>query len=165
MDHKNYRIIPLTLKQANDFVVENHRHHGKVTGHRFSLGLLHTDTLIGVIICGRPVARGFDFNKIIEVNRLCVLDSHKNACSKLYSACARISKEMGFEKIITYILQSESGTSLIASGWSKMSEVKGRSWDTKSRSRTDKHPTVDKTRWEKELQRVPNEIGKTKTSS
>ena len=36
---------------------------------------------------------------------------------KLYSACAKISKEMGYDKIITYILKSEKGTSLKTSGW------------------------------------------------
>lgn len=150
--YKDFKIIPLTLKQANDFVTEHHRHHPKVQGHRFSIGLMNKEeNLIGVSICGRPVAREFDFNKILEVNRLCVLENYPNACSKLYSTCARIAKEMGFEKIITYILQSETGNSLIACGWNKVADVKGRSWDTPSRKRTDKHPIVNKTRWERLL--------------
>jgi hypothetical protein len=35
----------------------------------------------------------------------------------LYSACARAAKALGYGRIITYILESESGTSLRASGW------------------------------------------------
>ena len=35
----------------------------------------------------------------------------------MYSAAARAAKEMGFTKIQTYILESEPGTTLKASGW------------------------------------------------
>ena len=44
----------------------------------------------------------------------------------------------------TYILASESGASLRASGWRLIGEVKGRSWSCPSRLRVDKHPTQDK---------------------
>lgn len=40
-----------------------------------------------------------------------------NACSMLYGACSRIAKEMGYKKIITYILESENGASLKASNF------------------------------------------------
>ncbi len=30
--------LPLTLGEANAFVVRHHRHHGPVVGHKFSLG-------------------------------------------------------------------------------------------------------------------------------
>ena len=110
------KVIPLGLKEANQFVMVNHRHHKAVRGHKFSIGLKKDNTLIGVAICGRPVARHLDNGMTIEVSRLCTLGDY-NACSKLYSACAKISKEMGYDKIITYILKSEKGTSLKASGW------------------------------------------------
>jgi hypothetical protein len=35
-----------------------------------------------------------------------------------------------------------------SAGWRQIGEVKGRSWDTPSRRRTDKHPTEDKLLWE-----------------
>jgi hypothetical protein len=117
-------IRPLTLKQANDFILEKHRHHGKVQGHRFSIGLFVNDELVGVAVCGRPVARKIDQYKNIEVTRLCT-DGTKNACSKLYAACARISKEMGFRSILTYILNDESGKSLEASGWQLSEKLMG----------------------------------------
>jgi hypothetical protein len=37
---------------------------------------------------------------------------------------------------------------LRAAGWKLIAEVKGRSWDTPSRPRTDKHPTTPKLLWE-----------------
>lgn len=110
------KIKPLTLKQANELVEKLHRHHKKTQGHRFSLGVEKDGVLVGAVIVGRPVSRNCDQYLICEVTRL-VTDGTKNACSFLYSAAARVAREMGFEKIQTYILESEPGTSLIASGW------------------------------------------------
>jgi hypothetical protein len=109
-------IITVSLKTANAFVEENHRHHKAVIGHKFSIGCNNGKKLIGVAIVGRPVSRYLDDGFTLEVNRLCT-DGTKNACSKLYSAAARAARELGYEKIITYILETENGASLKASGW------------------------------------------------
>ena len=110
------KIRPCDLKTANEFVKNYHRHHKPTVGHKFSISCYDDDRLCGVAICGRPVSRHLDNGLILEVNRLCT-DGTYNACSKLYSACKRIAKEMGYDKIITYILESENGASLIASGF------------------------------------------------
>lgn len=144
------KLKPITLSQANEFVGDNHRHHGKVVGHKFSIGVIDGDKLVGVAICGRPVARHCDDGWTSEVTRLCT-DGTKNACSMLYSACARAAKAMGYTRIQTYILESESGCSLEASGWSKDKETVGASWNVPSRPRIDKHPTVNKHRYCKAL--------------
>ena len=147
------RVRPVTLKQANALVDELHRHHKPVRGHRFSLGLYDGDRLVGVAICGRPVARGCDPNITLEVTRL-VTDGTPNACSMLYGAAARAAKAMGFDKIQTYILESESGTSLKASGWVKEADVVGRQWShTDGRARRMDQPTEDKSRWAKRLKK------------
>lgn len=109
-------IRPLDLKAANQYVMANHRHNGRVVVHRFSIGCYDGDKLVGVAICGNPVARKLDDGATIEVHRVCT-DGTLNVCSMLYGRCARIAKEMGYRKIITYTLQSESGVSLRASGW------------------------------------------------
>lgn len=106
--------------------------------------------MVGVICVGRPVARMTDQRKVLEVTRLCT-DGTKNACSKLYAAAARVGKEMGYEKIQTFILESEPGTSLIASGWIKAAESGGGSWSRPSRGRTDKAPLDRKVRYDKVL--------------
>jgi hypothetical protein len=113
---KKFKIIPLTLSEANYLVGSLHRHHKPVQGHRFSLGLMKDDLLCGAVIVGRPVSRYVDYTKIVEVTRL-VTDGSEHACSALYGAAARVAKEMGFEEIRTYILEEEPGTSLKASGW------------------------------------------------
>lgn len=143
-------IVPMTLAEANAFVDQEHRHHGPSVGHKFSIGVVDEDgRLRGVAIAGRPKARALSQSKVLEVTRLAT-DGCENACSALYGAMARTAAAMGYERhnVITYTLASESGTSLRAAGWVAVGEVKGRSWDTPSRRRTDSHPTVDKVRWQ-----------------
>lgn len=144
------RAHPLTFKQANDYVRDKHRHHKPVVGCKFVVGARKDAELVGVAIVGRPVARKIDHTKVLEVNRLCA-DGSKNVCSFLYSRCARIAAELGYEKIITYILATETGVSLAASGWVLEGETPGLSWNVPSRPREDNHPIVKKFRYSKML--------------
>jgi hypothetical protein len=143
------KAVPLTLSQANEVVAQFHRHHKPVVGHRFSIGVVddETGTLHGAAIVGRPVGRKSPQYTWCEVTRL-VTDGTKNACSFLYSRCARVAAEMGFEKIQTFILESEPGVSLKASGWLFESRSDGGDWNRPSRGgrRTDQ-PQKLKQRW------------------
>lgn len=137
-------VVPLTLKCANDFVIQNHRHHGKVQGCKFCIGAVdEKGKLRGVAITGRPVSRYLDNGTTAEITRLCT-DGFKNACSFLYAACPRIAKEMGYTKIITYILITENGASLKAAGWSEQGVCGGRNWNVKSRPRNNSPNTCKK---------------------
>lgn len=145
------RAVPIELKEANAFVEKLHRHHQPVYRDKFRLACIAADGHIcGVIQVARPVARMLDDGKTIEVVRCCT-DGTYNACSFLYSRVARIAKEMGYKKIITYILDSETGSSLKAAGWHKEANTYGHSWNCKSRPRTTKAPTCDKQRYAKNL--------------
>lgn len=148
MKRPRLTVIPVSLADANEFVSAHHRHHKRVTGHKFSIGVADaTEALRGVAIVGRPVARARDDGRTLEVTRVAT-DGCPNACSALYGAAWRAARAMGYERIGTYTLASEPGTSLRAAGWRATRQVRGRSWDTPSRRRTDKHPTIDKTLWE-----------------
>lgn len=136
-------LTTVSLSDANAFVADLHRHHKPVVGHKFSLGAVLNDELVGVAIVGRPVARMRDDGLTLEVTRLCT-DGTKNAASFLYGACARASFALGFKRIGTYILASEPGTTLRAAGWRQLGETKGGSWSRPSRARTDKHPVERK---------------------
>lgn len=118
--------IRIELSEANDFVAEHHRHHKPVQGHLFSLGAVLGEKIVGVAIVGRPVSRHRDDGMTAEVTRLCT-DGTKNACSFLYGAAARAAFALGFTRIGTYILASEPGTSLTATGWRLIGETDGRS--------------------------------------
>ena len=154
-------IRPISIRSANIFVEQYHRHHGPKTGCKFAIACYEGETLHGVAICSNPVARNADDGMTLEVARLCT-DGTYNACSILYSACARIAKEMGYRKIQTYILESETGTSLKASGWKCEGEAGRESWSGKWSSERQKSrdayqqttlfeqktpPAQKKTRW------------------
>lgn len=143
------KLYPITLKAANEFVAMHHRHHKPTQGHKFSIACLHPmGGICGVVIVGRPVARMLDDGVTAEVTRLCT-DGTTNACSILYAAAVRASKAMGYRKVITYILESESGASLKASGWKYEKAAGGGTWDRPNigRQRTDKHPIERKQLW------------------
>jgi hypothetical protein len=122
-------VIPLTLKAANEFVANHHRHHGAVTGglDYFRIGAVDEEGVLrAVAIVSRPPNRNSDDGVTCEVVRL-ASDGTRNACSFLYSASARIAREMGFKRLITYTLEQETGASLRAAGW-KLEKQGIRSW-------------------------------------
>lgn len=144
-------IRPCELKDANIFIEALHRHHKPVQGHRFSISVWNETAMVGVATVGRPVARMTDQRKVLEVTRLCT-NGTPHACSALYAAAARVGKEMGYEKIQTFILDSEPGTSLKAAGWVFESASAGGDWNVPSRGgrRTDQ-PQCPKQRWSRVL--------------
>ena len=110
-------IIPITLREANEFISLRHRHLGKAVGCKFALGLADENgELIGVAVCGRPVSRYYDNGETLEICRVCTDGTH-NACSMLYGACVRVGKAMGYRRIITYTLESEHGSSVKAANF------------------------------------------------
>jgi hypothetical protein len=139
---------PINLKTANKFVLINHRHNKPSVGDKFRVGLFKDDKLIGIGQAGRPVARMLDDGKTVEIIRVCVLDGYKNACSMIYARLAKIARLMGYEKIITYTLDKESGSSLKALGAKQECFVVGRQWSRPKRPR-DKQEVYfnNKIRW------------------
>lgn len=143
-------IVPVTLRQANEFVTKYHRHHKASRGHKFSIGVCNGEKLVGVCICGRPVSRYLDDKKTLEVNRLCT-DGTYNACSILYAAAYRAAIAMGYKRVITYILASEPGTSLKAAGYKCEGRAGGLEWNGRSKPKNEEqYPHEMKTRWVKE---------------
>ena len=120
-------LVHVELETANEFVDSLHRHHKKVVGHKFSLGAVDGDKLVGVAIVGRPVSRMRDDGETLEVTRLCT-DGTRNACSFLYGASVRAAFALGYRRIGTYTLREEGGTSLRAAGWKLIGERGGGSW-------------------------------------
>ena len=143
-------IIPCELDDANAFVCLHHRHHAPCVGHKFSLAVIDAEnTIRGVAIIGRPVSRALDNGLRLEVNRVAT-DGCPNACSALYGAARRACFALGYKALITYVLDSEPGTSLKAAGWKCIGVAGGGSWHrpTIGRPRVDKATTQLKMRWE-----------------
>ena len=137
---KEFKIVPLSLKEANEFVTTHHRHNKKTAGHKWSTGLMYQDELVGVAIVGRAISRHMDEKYTVEILRLCIKDpAPKNACSFLYSKVWRIWQTMGGKKIITYTLDEESGASMRAVGWKKAGTTtpvkEGKGWTNRGKGR------------------------------
>lgn len=116
----------------------------------FPLAVLKMGGLCAVAIVGRPVSRYLDDGFTLEVNRLCS-DGTKNACSILYAAAARAARAMGYRKIITYTLDTESGASLRAAGWTNAGLAGGKAWTGSRRPAQPLYPAQMKYRYEKRL--------------
>ena len=118
--------VPMTLTEAKEFVDNFHRHNKAPQGGVFSVGVSDGAALVGVAIVGRPVARMLDDGQTLEVTRCCVLDdAPRNACSFLYGRCWQAARALGWRKMVTYTLQSESGASLRGAGWKVVAQTKG----------------------------------------
>lgn len=151
------RAVPVELKEANAFVDKYHRHHKSVVRDKFRVACEENGEILGVIQVARPVSRLLDDGLTVEVVRCCT-NGKPNVASFLYSRAARIAKEMGYKRIITYILDTEQGSSLKASGWElDEADVGGGSWSRPSRPREvsqitifgteEKYPIGKKQRW------------------
>jgi hypothetical protein len=141
-------IVPCHLSNANTFIQRHHRHHGPLRFHKFSVAVADENGVTrGVAIVGRPVSRALDDGWTLEVSRVAT-DGVRNGCSMLYGACRRAAFALGYRRLITYVLCTEPGTSLRAAGWTYAGEIRGKPWNTPGRRRVDKHPIVNKHRWE-----------------
>lgn len=142
-------LVPVSLEEANAFVERYHRHLGRVVGHKYSIGL-EDGPLIGVIIVGRPVARGLDDGWTLEASRCCVLPDRRNGCSRLYAAAWNAARAMGYRRLVTYTLHTESGMSLKASGFRVVHQTRGGQWDTPARPRERRSEALagQKTLWQ-----------------
>lgn len=150
---------PVTLTAARRFVAETHRHAGPPQGWLFGVGLYLGDELIGIGIAGRPLAAGLQDGRTVEITRISVVDSHPNACSRLYGALCRAAKALGYQRAITYTRSDEPGTSPTAAGFNAVAKTKPRNWAEQSgRPRYDTNLFGEKivqesprVRWEREL--------------
>ena len=120
---------PVTLREANDFVEQFHRHNGRTSrnGGKFAIGVEDNGELIGVAIVGNPLSATFMDGVTAEVLRVCISpkgQGQRGPCSMLYSASWRAWKAMGGRRLITYTLKSESGSSLKGAGWKVVGETK-----------------------------------------
>ena len=150
----NLKIIPITIRAANDFVEEHHRHNKKVQGARFAVGCISNNELVAVGIVGRPVARKLDNGLTAEITRLCArIGAPKNACSFLYGRCWRLGQQMGGTKMITYTFRSERNGSIKATGWKMIGATRGfkehlAGWTTRPGREMQENVKEAKFRWE-----------------
>ncbi len=145
---KNFRVVPLTLGDANALVGRLHRHHRPMKFHIVSIGAKRRDTdcLVGASILMRPCSTVLDDGVTIEVARL-VTDGTHNAASFLLGASAKLACSLGYLRIQTYSLAEESGASLRGAGWRMERCFAPQSWNRMKRARLDDHVVGPRIRW------------------
>lgn len=143
------QLVPVDFDTACRFVAMWHRHHEPPKGHKFSIGVASDETLVGVVMVGRPVARVLDNGQTLEVTRSAT-DGTQNANSMLYAAAWRATKALGYHRLVTYTETGESGTSLRGAGWQVVAERPARpGWSVPSRPRDDSdYRSIPRTLWE-----------------
>ena len=128
-DQAKLELVPCSLRKANDFVAQYHRHNGRTArnGGKFALGVESEGMLVGVAIVGNPISATYMDGITAEVLRLCTSpDAPKNA----------------------------TGTSLRAAGWKILGETKamkqGDGWRKKDHLHREWQPIYGqaKFRWE-----------------
>jgi hypothetical protein len=149
-------IVPVTFRQACQFIDAHHRHHRPPQGMRLALGVADESTMVGVATVGRPVARHLDDGRTAEITRTCCADGARNANSMLYAACWRAARAIGYQRLVTYTQTGETGGSLRAAGFHPTAHLDphhGR--DRPSRPRPDGGGGVARTRWEIHISNCP----------
>lgn len=119
------QIRPISFRALCAYVAAHHRHHKPPRGGKVFICVKSGVRVVGVASLGRPNARAYDPETIAEISRTCTNGFH-NANSKLYGACRQIAKAMGYERVITYTEDGESGASLKAAGFVCVAELKPR---------------------------------------
>ena len=142
-----FTVVPISYREACAYVDANHRHHRRPQGHKYSIGVSDGNKVVGVIMVGRPVSRHMDDGRTLEVTRCCVDETYKNTCSFLYARAAKVAKDLGYARIITYTLADEPGSSLRGAGFHCTGESNGGSWSSRNRKRIDRHPLGKKRVW------------------
>lgn len=144
----NLILQPITVKDASRFVDLLHRHHKAPRGGLFAVAANDGTAIVGVAIVGRPGPKAYQDGWTCEVTRHCT-DSTPHVASKLYAACWRAARALGYRRMGSYTLKSEPGTSLKAAQWIVLYETRDRpsGWNTPSRPRTVKAPTEGKQFW------------------
>ena len=118
-------IVPITQRESFAYVKRHHRHHRPPRGSIIQVAVADEDGEVhGVAIVGRPVARMLADGWTVEVIRVAT-DGTPNACSKLYGACWRAVKALGYRRLITYTLPEEGGASLRGAGFTLVGEAGG----------------------------------------
>ena len=148
------QLKPITVQDAKPYIARHHRHNKSPQSGLCAVSVVDGENLVGVAVLGRPSARALQDGYTAEITRN-TTEGHLNACSMLYGALLRVAKALGYHRVYTYTLKSESGSSLRAVGFLVDAELQPRpTWNCQSRPRrqvdlfgNQQRPVEAKIRW------------------
>ena len=142
------RLEPCGVTSARQYVARWHRHNEPPTGAIVCAVVVDPDGWArGVAMLGRPVSPALQAQGCLEINRVAT-DGTRNACSMLYGWGSREARRRGANRLVTYTLETEPGTSLLAAGWVVTGVTKPRKSGWSNRNGRRQQVAIGKTRWE-----------------
>lgn len=152
-----YVIQPVTVKAAQAWVRQVHRHLPTIQGGLFATSVCRGGETVAMGIAVNP-ARVWQGTGRIVIGRVAAIPALEPvgnhaapACTMIYGSLCRAAKALGYSEAWTYTLPGESGASLRAAGFTYMGETRGEEWDRPSRSRKAAASTAKKGRWMRRL--------------
>lgn len=151
---------PITLRDAQTFISQHHRHSDPPQGWLCGVSVWNNETIVAVGVLGRPVAQQLQDGQTAEITRVATIEAN-NVATMIYGALCRVAEGLGYTRVISYTLASETGATLRAAGFTYAATVDARaSWSRPNRERPDQlnlfgfRPRRDpgaKVRWERHL--------------
>lgn len=150
-------VRPATVSDAKRAIARWHRHNKPPVSGLFAAAVARgagDPEPCGVAVVGRPSAQELQDGRTCEITRVAT-DGAYNACSMLYAACRKAAAALGYRRVYTYTLATESGASLRAAGFVIDERLPPReSWSCPSRPRVqvdlfgnEQRPPGAKVRW------------------
>ena len=148
------RYVPRRVHRAA--VLAWHSHLAPAVGETLALGAHVGETLVGVVVLGRP-ALGLDDGLTWDVTRLAVgPEAPRYTASRLLGAAGRATDVLGISRVVSYTRIDEPGTCYRAAGWRPVALVNGRAHDTGNRALrwlpglyVPTTEVIDRVRWER----------------
>ncbi len=151
---------PVTQLEARRFIADVHRHSRAPRRVICAVGVEADGKLVGVGTLERPKATSLCDGYTVEASRVCTVGT-RNACSMLYGALCRAAGALGYRRLVTYTLSTESGASLRAVGFERVAEVEPEDWERRRLAaggyQADMYDderygvALDRVRWERRL--------------
>lgn len=105
-------LIPVSFKDANDYLTRHNRDYRPASGYRFTIGCAMEERLIGAIIAGR--CKGDSLS--VQVDGIYAAGG-RAAYRMLYGAAARAAKAMGYHRIMAFLPMGEPDSGLRSACW------------------------------------------------
>jgi hypothetical protein len=127
---QKHRLIPCSMATAAELCDRFHRHNGGLPLALFAVGIECDGVVVGAAIVGMPATKSLMDGYTVELRRAVVLGEHKNANSMLYGAAWRGAQALGYKRMFTYTLESESSSSPKAIGMTVDHRLQNDSFDS-----------------------------------
>ena len=113
-------LVPLSLREANDFLAKHSRSYRPMRGCKFCVGCALDGELAGAAIAGRCREDG----QAVQIDRIYATGG-RTAYGMLYGAAARAAQALGYWRIIAFLRPDRPDSALRSAGWARADPVEG----------------------------------------